>query len=59
MKKQVIIVLGIIALLLIGVAIRHAISDRKEVQDSQITIRTEIRDIFHLLIPNAKRHAVY
>lgn len=44
MKKQVIIVLGIIALLLIGVAIRHAISDRKEVQDSQITIRTEIRD---------------
>ena len=45
MKKQVIIGLGITVLLLLsGVAIRHAIPDRKEVQNSQITVRTEIRD---------------
>ena len=45
MKKQVIIGLGITVLLLLsGVAIRHAIPDRKEVQNSQITVRIEIRD---------------
>lgn len=45
MKKQVIIGLGITVLLLLsGVAIRHAIPDRKEVQNSRITVRTEIRD---------------